>query len=47
MDFFGAALIKELSSFAKLGSADNGIVDEEQALVADERADRDQLHLRD
>ena len=38
---------EEFGGLTKLGSADNGIINEEQALAFDEGAYRDQLHLRD
>lgn len=31
----------------QLGAADNGVVDEQQALAFDQVVDRDQLHFRD
>ena len=44
---FGTALVEEFGGLAKLGSADNGIVNQQQALVSDQGIYRDQLHLRD
>ena len=47
MYLFGAALIEKFCGLAQLGSPDDGIVDQQQALVLDQFLNRDQLHVRD
>ena len=47
MDFFGSAVVQEFGGLTQLGAADNGVVDEQQALAFDQVVDRDQLHFRD
>ena len=47
MNFFSSTLIQELCGLTKLRSANNGIINEEQALALDQFMDRDQLHMGD
>ena len=47
MDFFGTALIQELSRLAELGTAHDGIVDQKQLLLINQRLHRNQLHAGD
>ena len=47
MDFSGSAVVQKFRGFTQLGAADDGVVDEQQALAFDQVVDRDQLQFRD
>ena len=47
MYFFCSAVIEEFGCLPQLGSADDGIVNEEQAFVPDQRIHGNQLHFGD